>query len=1486
MLVECIELLNTYIEKHLQKNSTDKVFEKSPYLMSSLLLSLARNYSAACAGDAITSILLKCQSNVNDWLEGILRPLANFLLHGLISCSTEKQLRGLTETDIHSVTKLRLHNFFLHCAKSPFANLRAGNFYLDAWDPPSTENTPFILELINHLVFLLEMKCQFSSHVSDHRLTNPKLVEAALEHNSDKIRAEACRALAQIVVKLPPAVNPQPFLHRSVLRGVSSLLSSTHPAARDMAIHAFFEMALFIRNRSVSSSIEDANSFDVPRGCQVSGYPDVSEVTFDNVPVESYLHAMGDIYRFAAGLWSCNYGNLDAFLEKQISGLTPFLRDLVFHPMLPPGMPYQRQKMLISLISCLFELSYIENDSRKIGKRFGFEPCTQRTLKQILTHFVSTSGFPSLYEKTTWLQLISSLPHTNPEIQCSIVNILTTYWSPTSAAWLNSEIHADLIQLAETWCDLHSPEGYTAGAALLQWLLTSVLSSSDVSQVTSRLLASMRDLCDAIPIICDSTDAQMHQRLIERILTKPGHGFLAAADRILSWYVVRSKFPQSIFIQAHELDDDVSRLGNLLSPELVKHCLHLSSACLALMGCPWSHQNKEGTSLSSVVCGLETSSFETLGRTILDLARQAQTTIKTPSESESAHEIWDSLTSTTALFPEYQHILSWAWHNLEITSSILSKWVHFRVLLALIRGEPLDDLARQYFTLVGKQLIRILMSCRHKGTVEAVHQSLQDYLTISEYLSQHFRTVTAKQDQLQSILDLLIRPNQVIDVCLSAVRDCKFSVTRRSAGLWPASKAALMAELVASPLEQPLLHRWLSSLLDISCSTGSTEAGDPEKYDPPRALALHLIKGIFEDARLGPVAFASVPPEDRGGDDWLTILACKLALPGFAASQWTIANGSLQLFASIVKRLVGPVHTRPGTTIAEVFGRYPALFDAFVTTLSSLHSAEGWQRCATAKVVVPLLGLLSRLQPSPNAAFSEERQAEMRCSLQPFLAHPVAKIRHLAAESFIPFCSSAHVTAQAALLASVGPLTGLLKTEHKLTACRCANACSGQLYAISAWLRQAPTSGEAVVRVRKLEWGVALRYLAKWTSRDRACWFLAAQLASVMRCIFELIPNSEKGKYRTVFYFFCERLQKQSYPNGLLFQPLFSEFHSAFYDLYHTIHDFQPLITKSVDIPFIFQSTPEEVVLTSHLLSNIHYGAPPDLAHVLSGTVLSTTLLSLALDRSVWKRPEDGIDLSCLERLTSWPLTDGQKSLLLPGILLAMAPLVGVLARIREASKFVTWWFENMQPCLSVASANQQSRITASQALLVWLNTGGKSCLNGLSEIQLANLLRLVLCGLFDECYDVRETTGRVVALLLDLQHPVCPSRGAHLLLFDLMPSLLSRPVEWLIDFYQLQLDSVIDRADTMIKLRAMNVLYEPDEANPYFDVQFVIILLLSALRHFGASDKVVKSKTASALGRLSECVKEKCDFRSATLASHLPALYQVALATQLTDRC
>ncbi len=137
-----------------------------------------------------------------------------------------------------------------------------------------------------------------------------------------------------------------------------------------------------------------------------------------------------EIYAIATRLWSRHQSCTTALTQNELACLSPFLQDLLVHPLLPPGMPYQRQKTLIKLIANIFELSFISESSKNSLKRSGFEPCksvqvflmnltsqgTAQNLQLILNRLIDQSGFPSPNEQHTWVQLLASLPNVNSEV--------------------------------------------------------------------------------------------------------------------------------------------------------------------------------------------------------------------------------------------------------------------------------------------------------------------------------------------------------------------------------------------------------------------------------------------------------------------------------------------------------------------------------------------------------------------------------------------------------------------------------------------------------------------------------------------------------------------------------------------------------------------------------------------------------------------------------------------------------------------------------------------------------------------------------------------------------------------------------------------------------------------------------------------------------------------------------------------------------------
>lgn len=72
--------------------------------------------------------------------------------------------------------------------------------------------------------------------------------------------------------------------------------------------------------------------------------------------------------------------------------------------------------------------------------------------------------------------------------------------------------------------------------------------------------------------------------------------------------------------------------------------------------------------------------------------------------------------------------------------------------------------------------------------------------------------------------------------------------------------------------------------------------------DSPRSLSLHLLRGLFSDARLRPdslpvprTEWHPLPSPGLGPTNYLFEALCTAVLPGFDSADWTVSNAALQL---------------------------------------------------------------------------------------------------------------------------------------------------------------------------------------------------------------------------------------------------------------------------------------------------------------------------------------------------------------------------------------------------------------------------------------------------------------------------------------------------------------------------------------------------------------------------------------------------------------
>lgn len=71
---------------------------------------------------------------------------------------------------------------------------------------------------------------------------------------------------------------------------------------------------------------------------------------------------------------------------------------------------------------------------------------------------------------------------------------------------------------------------------------------------------------------------------------------------------------------------------------------------------------------------------------------------------------------------------------------------------------------------------------------------------------------------------------------------------------------------------------------------------------------------------------------------------------------------------------------------------------------------------------------------------------------------------------------------------------------------------------------------------RHIDWLGSIRYINKWTSPDSKRWYLAAQMARMLRYVFMYIPIVEKSRYHEEFNYHCTYHQWRDSPGDLLYQ--------------------------------------------------------------------------------------------------------------------------------------------------------------------------------------------------------------------------------------------------------------------------------------------------------------------------------------------------------------
>lgn len=339
------------------------------------------------------------------------------------------------------------------------------------------------------------------------------------------------------------------------------------------------------------------------------------------------------------------------------------------------------------------------------------------------------------------------------------------------------------------------------------------------------------------------------------------------------------------------------------------------------------------------------------------------------------------------IFPVHTHkdmVISCCWLNIKCACHLLA--VIFEKTTTQLKHLPAIQLLREEtLRKVAETIWKVIMQCRHQGVVQHCRSS---FLKICRCLFQ------------SSLPCLHSVPRKWLDDMLNTVSlsSSQTSITRRSAGL-PVLFSSILA-CAPSSSQRLLLKQCMKCLLDIVSLP--IPAVTDQHLDLPQVHAINILKLLYQDTSLGCeiLQYAS-----QG-----TIMA----IDGFASSSWAVRNASMQLFGSLVKRMLGQRRTADDDTemntmsSSDFFNSYPALRKFFLSHLQntprSAYSSSAQFFNLSKPELFPILTLLSKL-------YSYSKFNESSASLLPeFVPHlmlltssPSHTERVIAAKALVPF---------------------------------------------------------------------------------------------------------------------------------------------------------------------------------------------------------------------------------------------------------------------------------------------------------------------------------------------------------------------------------------------------------------------------------------------------------------------------------------------------
>ncbi|CAH8584835.1 unnamed protein product [Dicrocoelium dendriticum] len=1448
----------------LRNLGLNKILSLSPHLTTSLLICIGHNYTAATAAAVLVEFFNRCSASSlkpNDSLiPRLIEPVVSYILFAKLSCTNTQESFGCSELTLETAQANRRVNFAHHCFRKELLSFRLPAHCVRTTFPTdylhtANSDSPLAELLLHSLGNLLQVESPpsitlhrqffweflFAVHDDKLHLTSRHLSLAplfcGLYHSDDLLRSLALRGLASLSVKLLKRTSP---LHDTALSDptsdvhlinsftfcVTSLVRSTNTVARRYLSEGFKELVLAMRTAfsSFDPILLDIVGFDTTSNAFVLLEPDTTLPCSHKPCFPAFLepHSLGlrwlpKLLNLLTELW----GSCSSYPTKLDF---THCRRLAFWP----GMTYQRAKNTLNLMRSSVEFLKLDLLNSAVHDKWltGHSPGWQfRSANMLET-------------------LLYNLPLLTPDLQAQMLDSIGLNW-PDGSTLLPADRCDLLVTYALQWCDSHITAVWTAGANLLTFCCSGgyVAKSSMSNRVLKRIADSLGFLSS------DSFIRNENGGVLSSILNRSGLGYLLATANLL--HLQSGAVPRDLICYLH-------------SANLACCCLRIVWRCLELMGTnAWSPELSTHEHQTYVAEGAP--SFRCLAQSILNAAAASFPLESCPNGTQlrdsdnaqfSAKRDWYAI----ELLPHYQHILSWTWNALRLSADVLARWV-VAVQSPALEVE-LDDEISELCTFIGYQLVHILLGCRHRGTVEAVSSSLQLYLSISPLYSPDGTSVKIFTNASTSCSRALLSCEKVLNICWETLCRCRYSTTRRAAGLWPAVKAALYAEQSQRGHREPhLLIGWIQRLLGLFhlelCESQRRFISDG-LCDPTEALALHILRGIFLDSHLKPHSLLVL---GNPSSNFLIQALQQAVLPLFNVPYWTVSNAALQLHAALVLRLTGTDTGRPLLSAMELFGRFDDLFAICLHCLEEAICQHN--RPSVTPTLVSVLSLLARL--SQGVMHVCQSTIRMRCLLERLLlTHPSSTVRKLAAAAYLSLaplsgpCSLRHVCCpDLPYVSEVGPIRLLSISEEYASPFEpTANALHGQLCLILAWLEQ--PLGQPLLQCRRshFDWDQGLSLLHRLLicrCLNPAALYLSCCLCDVLASAFDSnLSTAETVRSR----FTCWMNTHSSQLFKLSTTPFHEECILSLNYLARRITNEMPYMS------FTISQHLEPARLSRFLHSSDDDNALLECVPVFIRHWLNQTNLTSSCALLCWRFVELWAT-GLVQRITPVLQTmfSHENALFVLRALLD-ANVAGSRDSLQRAKVLVCaasclddgnnscplWWVHEVFFCMD-PNFPEATRAFASEALLLWqeriinARSDDGHALTTFSEVMLLcgfeqrkTLLHAVFRSLFDECAEIRCKMGTFVGRCCDQStsggHPT-HMLAANVLLDKVLPlwfPTFETQVQWISDIWISIIQNVCQRIAEETLMKRRNALYELEAENAFCEPRLLLELLFRKL--------------------------------------------------------